>query len=228
MKTITMSLETTQIYIPPDVHLFLKAQTLRFPIQNIQFQQFTLEDNIMTAASLNPLSTYKHPLEIEFIGSINRMLLGFRTEASNLAGQRTVLLPPQSASTNTNTTTNINSFINTLRLNIANIDRVKQWDKAIFKEVTSYWKNNRMALQLNDTSKPQEVYTITLGGYDSDAPMGTLNFSRAVDTTLFLTLAAIDYDERTISRKSFALLYAETWNVYEISSGKGRLMFDDS
>ena len=115
-----------------------------------------------------------------------------------------------------------------MRLNIANIDRVKQWPVPVFREVTSYWKNNRMALDLEDLSKPLDVYTITFGGYDSTDPMGTINFTRAVDSILYLTLGSIEYDPRNISRKTYALLYAESWNIYEIANGKGKLMFDDS
>ena len=69
---------------------------------------------------------------------------------------------------------------------------------------------------------------MTFGGYDGKDPMGTINFSRAVDAILYLTLAPIEYDSRNISRKTYAMLYAESWNLYEISGGKGRLMFDDS
>lgn len=218
MKTIGMSLETTQYYLPAEVNLFLKTMPIRFPFQTIQFQQFTLEDNIMTAASLNPLSLYKYPLPIDFIGSINRMLIGFRSDGATQAGIRTDLTSP----------VNNLEFIKTARLNIANIDRVKQWPTPVFKEVSSYWKNTRMALDLADTSKPQNVYTITFGGFDKNEPMGTINFTRAVDPTLFLTLAPIEYDPRIISRKSYALLYAESWNIYEIAGTKGKLMFDDS
>lgn len=213
MKNIGVSLETTQVYIPADVQLVLKSQTLRIPFNTIQFQQYTLEDNLLTASSLNPQNIYKFPLAIDCIGSVNRMLLGFRSEASTEAGQRTNLQ---------------SSVIHTLRLNIANIDRVKQWEKTVFREVTSYWKNNRMGIDLSDATKPHEIYTITLGGYDNRYPSGTINFTRAVDSILFTTLGSIDYDPRNVSRKMFALFYVEAWNIYEIANGNGKCMFDDS
>ena len=217
MKTLAMSLEATYVYVPADVQVFLKAQTLRFPFMNIQFQQYTLEDNIMTAASLNPQSQYSFPLHIDCIGSINRFLLGFRTDANTMSGQRTNLLSPVD-----NT-----PFVQTLRLNIANLDRVQQFPIAVFRELTSYWKNMKMALNLV-ASQPQEVYTISFGGFDNGNPMGTINFTRATDPVLFLTLQAIQYDPRIISRKTYALLYAESWNSYQIANGRGKLMFDDS
>ena len=218
MKTIGMTLETTQLYIPADAQIFLKAQTIRFPFQNIQSQQYTIDDNVFTAASLNPLGVVKFPMVIDCIGSINRFLVGFRSEAATMAGQRLDLRSPVTQ----------DRFINTMRLNISNIDRVKQWSTAFYKEVTSYWKNDRMALELYNLNLPQEVYTITFGGSEKRVPSGTINFTRAVNAILYLTLNAIEYDPRIISRKTFALLYAESWNVIEITDGKGKLMFDDS
>ena len=208
MKTIGISLETTQVYLPADVQMFLQAQTIRIPFQSVQFQQYTLEDNAMTAASLNPSIQYKFALPMEFSGSACCMLLGFRSEASTCAGQRTYL----------------NSPIGSIRMNIANIDRVKQWPIQVFREVTGYWKHPRIGLT---DSLPREVYSLTLGGFENGYPMGTINFSRAVDPTLFVTLNAMDYDPRNISRKTFALLYAESWNIYTIAQGKGSIMFDE-
>ena len=219
MKNIDMSLETTQIYVPADVQVFLKSQTLRFPFQSAQFQQFTIEDNQLTAAAPPFNINFQYPMTIDFIGSADRFLLGIRSEASTLAGQRTNLRPAPGLSTR---------FIKNLRLNIANIDRIQTADIPIVRELASYWKNYRMGLDLADTSLPQEIYTITFGGYDVGEPAGTLNLTRAVLPTMFLNLAATAYDPRTISRKAVALLYAETWNVFEIAGGKGKMMFDDT
>jgi hypothetical protein len=219
MKNIDMSLETTQIYVPADVRVFLKSQTLRFPFQSAQFQQFTIEDNQLTAAAPPFNINFQFPMTIDFIGSADRFLLGIRSEASTLAGQRTNLPPAPGLSTR---------FIKNLRLNIANIDRIQTADVPIVRELASYWKNYRMGLDLANTSLPQEIYTITFGGYDVGEPAGTLNLTRAVLPTMYLNLAATAYDPRTISRKAVALLYAETWNVFEIAGGKGKMMFDDT
>lgn len=218
MKHITMSLETTQVYVPSDVQVFLKASVLRFPFRHIQFHEYTLEDNVLTAAAYSALDTFNFPMPVDCIGSVDRVLLGFRTEASTFAGQLTNLRPPAPA----------DRFIRTLRLNIANIDRIKRWNSVVFREVAAYWKNDRMGLDINNTDLPQEIYTISFGGYDFRRPAGTLNFTRASLPTVYLTLHAIPFDVRNTSRKTSALLYAESWNVFEIAGGKGRMMFDDS
>jgi len=207
----------------------LKSTILRFPFMTTQFQQYIIEDNTMTAAFFSPAGTVNYTMAIDFIGSVSRLFLGFRTEANTQAGNLTNLRPPGLGLTATNQIDAIvPNFITSMRLNIANIDRIKSWPYAIFREVTSYWKNTRMALDLVDANKPEEIYTVTFGGYESDNPAGTLNFTRATNPILYLILNAIPYDKRIVSRKTYALLYAESWNVFEIQGGRGRCMFDDS
>jgi len=217
MKGLNLNLEQTMVYVPKDVQTWFNSQTFRFPFQSVQHIQYTIEDNTMTAASQNPAAVYQVPLNIDFIGSIDRLLLAFRSAASTEAGQRTYLRAPNGA-----------PFIRTVRLNIANIDRVKQWALPIVREVTAYWKSQRMGLDLVNAELPQEMYTLTFGGFDTAMPAGTINFTRAVLPTLFVTLNATPYDLRNISRKVYALLYGESWNVFEICNGVGKMMFDDS
>jgi hypothetical protein len=217
MRRIVINMEQTAVYVPKDVQHWFNAQTFRFPFQTVQYQQFTVEDNTMTAAAQNPGAVYQIPFNVDFIGSIDRLLLGFRSAAATEAGQRTNLRAPNGV-----------PFIRTVRLNIANIDRVKQWGLPIVREVTAYWKNQRMQSDLTTRDIPQEVYTLTFGGFDGVRPAGTVNFTRASLPTLFVTLNATPYDRRNISRKVYALLYGESWNVFEVCNGVGKMMFDDS
>lgn len=214
MKNLDISLESTYLYLPNDVNAWLKAATLRFPFRHVQQQIFTIEDNIMNAAASSGVAA-NFPLTLDYSGPVDRLLVGFRSEANTLSGQLTVLTPPGGG-----------TFITSMRLNIANIDRVKSWNIDVFRNVTSYWKNTTPSF---DTyGKPQEVYTVSFGGFDYNTPAGTLSFTRAVLPTLYLVLASTMYDPRTISRKVYAIVYAESWNIYEIGGGRGRLMFDDS
>jgi hypothetical protein len=223
MKPITMSLEQTVLYLPADVQTWFKAQTLYMPFLTVQHEQFTIEDNELTAAAANPAGVVQLPFELDFIGSVDRLLFACRSEASTQAGQRTNLRAPPRAGQVLG-----DPFLRTVRLNIANIDRVKQWRLPVVREVTSYWKSRRMGLDQADPSKPQEVYTLAFGDYDWAVPVGTLNFTRASLPTLYVTLNAIPYDPRNISRKTFLLTYVESWNIFEISGGRGKMKFDDS
>jgi hypothetical protein len=217
MKGLQMNLEQTVVYVPKDVQIWFNSQTFRFPFQTVQYAKYTIEDNTMTAAAQNPAAIYQIPLNIDFIGSVDRLLLGFRSAASTEAGQRTMLRAPNGV-----------PFIRTVRLNIANIDRVKKWALPVVREVTAYWKSQRMALDLVNAEVPQEIYTLTFGGFDAAVPAGTLNFTRASLPVLYVTLNATPYDRRNISRKVYALLYGEAWNVFEVCNGAGKMMFDDS
>ena len=214
LKHLGMSLETTQLYIAADVQTWLKAQTIRFPFVNIQSEQYTIEDSQMTAAFMG--GTFTIPFALDLSGPVERILIGFRTEANNLAGDRTNLLSPTQQ-----------RLVNTLRLNISNNDRIKQFPVAVFREVAAYWKSKKPALDLINPKHIQEVYTLSFGGRDDGKPAGTLNFTRASLPVLFATLNAISYDRRNVSRKTFCILYAESWRIWEIAGGKGKIMFDE-
>lgn len=210
MKSLGASLESTQVYLPADVTMALKAQRHVIPFLTVQAQQTTIEDNMLTAAATPGFAMFSMPIPVEFIGNVDRLLLGFRSEAATLAGQRGTLTPAA----------------RTVRLNIAGLDRIKQWPVSLYREVSAYWKNARLGLEASGTA--QEVYTLTFGGFDYEVPAGTLSFTRAVLPTLYLTLASLPFDTRNISRKTFALVYAESWNVFAVENGKGRMLFDDS
>jgi hypothetical protein len=209
LTPFTMMLETTQLYIPPSVQLFLKASTLTFPFLHTQFEQFTIADNQFNAASAAFNATIQIPLAVDSIGAASRLMLGIRSDASTRAGQRSVLRSVDNR-----------PYIQSARLNIANLDRIQPWEPAVFREVTAYWK------QVSSTA--YEVYTLTFGGFDVPLPLGTLSFTRAVLPVLYITLAAIGLDRRTRSRLGYALLYTESWNVWEIRNGAGQLKFEDS
>jgi hypothetical protein len=182
----------------------------------VRHEQFTIEDNSFTAASPPYSANIQLPFTIDMIGSVSRMLIGLRSEASTKAGQLSVLTAYNGA-----------PFLSSLRLNISNIDRIKQWDIAVYREVTSYWKDTRTPLDFVYPI-PQNVYTITFGGFDSTNPAGTLQFTRAVLPVLYPILGPIPADPRNDSRKAFMMTYGEAWNIFEISGGKGMMMFDDT
>lgn len=85
----------------------------------------------------------------------------------------------------------------------------------------------RVPQDLNDSTQPQEVYNLVFGGRDSPQPAGTLNFTRAVTPELWLTLGNIPIDARTGLRKSFLIVYAETWRIWEIKNELGTILIDE-
>jgi len=218
LKSLTLSIETEQRYIPADVKLFLQSRTLRIPFRHIQFETSAIEHNSVVAASPPFNSSVTLPFPLEFIGPSDRFLLGFRTNAATAAGQRTALSP----------------MVSSVRLNIANIDRIKAWDPAIFREVSAYHKQARMPLAAYGSTVsgtkdvPLDVYTLSFGGYDYGRPAGTVSFTRATLPVLYFVVAPAAADPRLpADRGGFFLLYRESWNVFQFANGGGKQMFDD-
>jgi hypothetical protein len=217
-----LRLEQTVLYVPPDIQTWLRGGVFRLPFPTIQFQQFTIEDTQLTAAAANPGGVYTQPFEVDFVGSCSRMLLGFRSAACTRAGQRDVLVAPNGA-----------PFVRDIRFNVASIDRIKRWPLPVLREVTAYWKNRRLAFTqgattatATATTTPLNVFTLAFGGFDRNDPEGTLNLTRASLPALHVTLNAVPYDRRNVSRQTAVILYAECWNLYEIGGGKGAVLFD--
>jgi len=225
LRAIDISLESTRLYVPQDVVTFLKAGALQLPFLHTQFESHTIPDNVLTAANNGAVN---FPIQVEFEGPVDRLLMAIRSEASTLAGDLTNLSSPVIPNADPVLFQRGDPFIRTIRLNIANIDRIKQWNPAFFRETTSYWKNRRMPLDLVNPRLPAEIYTISFGGFDYGVPAGTTSFSRAILPTLWLSLNATPYDRRNTSRKAFALIYAESWNILELKGGRCALLFDES
>lgn len=209
MKTIQMSLETTQVYVQKDVQEWLRIQEWRIPYRHAQHQNFTVEDNQWNAAS--SVASFSLPFRLDFVGPVGRLLTGFQREGDRMSGWRTLLERP----------------VNQLRLNIANIDRIQPFPLEIFQDVTSYWKNQRAAQNQAELDKPHSVFTFTFGGRESQQPAGTLNFTRATPPEVWATLAPIPIDMRMKSRKSFFTVFAESWRIWQIKEGVGKCMVDE-
>lgn len=213
-RGIEMGLETTQVYLPPDVTEWLRVQPWRIPFQNFQREEFHIQDNQINAASKGAAGAYALTFgPLDFVGPAGRLLVAFQRSGARLAGERTALVEDVATS---------------LRFNVAAYDRVQPFGPRVFQDVTAYWKNVRGAQDLADLDKPQPVYTITFGGYDDPQPYGTLNFTRAVQSLLAVNFSnTIEIDWRTKTRDLFLIVYALTWRIWDIKEGKGKILIDE-
>jgi hypothetical protein len=211
-KGIGITLETSQVYLPRDVQEWLRIQKWRIPYKNIQIQEFTIEDNQWNAAATAAVANFQLPFRLDFVGPAIRLLAAVQGEGARLAGDRTIYLA---------------NAVRQIRLNVANIDRLQPFSAPVYRDIVGYWKNARVPQDLNDGSRPQEVYNLVFGGRDSPQPAGTLNFTRAVTPELWLTLGSIPIDPRTRLRKSFLIVYAETWRIWEIKDEIGTILIDE-
>jgi hypothetical protein len=209
MKTIGMALETTHVYVQKDVQEWLRIQEWRIPYRHTQYQEFTIEDNQWNAAA--SVASFSLPFRLDVVGPANRLLLGFQREGDRLSGWRSLLERP----------------VTQLRLNIANLDRIQPFPLEVFQDITAYWKNQRAAQNQANLDKPHPVFTFTFGGRETKQPAGTLNLTRATLPEIWATLASIDVDLRTRSRKAFLGVYVETWKIWQIREGLGKCMVDE-
>jgi hypothetical protein len=210
-----MTLETTQIYLPRDAQDVLKNTQLYLPYSQVQLSQFTVEDPKWEAIVLRN-ATITIPLELDFIGSVQRLTVGVQTAATIQAGQRYQLYPPQGGAP---------AFLTSLRLNVGIQDRLNKFSAQIYRDVANYYKNQKEPREPN--GDVMNVYTLTFGPAETTKPLGTFNMSRTQDAVLYVELAPIAIDPRLNSRKSYIYVFAEAWNVFEIKNGRGKMLFAD-
>ena len=127
----TIALESTYLFVKPDIQVWLKSQRWRIPFYQVQRQEFTIEDNVMNAAYLSAAPVHI-PLKLDFIGPCQRLFFGFQADGSRLANER-----------NNYVSYDNQSFIQDAKLIVANIDRVVQNEPIVYQEVSDYWKNVR-------------------------------------------------------------------------------------
>ena len=108
-------------------------------------------------------------------------------------------------------------FLTSVRLNIANLDRVQPLSTDVYKYVIPYWKHVRTNLD--------EIYTMSFGGVEEKQPAGTLNVTRATRPVFYITLNSIPYDYRSGNRTAYLKIYGQSWNVLEIENGLCKVMF---
>jgi hypothetical protein len=211
-KSITMSLETTQVYVQKDVHEWLRIQKWTVPFRNVQMQMFEIEDNQWNAAATASVTNFTLPFRLDFTGPVSRLLIAMQTEGARFAGRRTELLE---------------TGVRDIRLHIANINRVEPIGPIIMRDFASYWRENQAAASSTVSTRHTEVYTLPFGGKDREQPAGTLNFTRATQPELWVRLGSIPVDMRSRNRKTFMTVYAESWRLWEMHDSKGMIVVDE-
>jgi hypothetical protein len=200
-----LSLEAVHVYVPKDIRGWLKSRSWQIPIVQMQQQVFTLEDNQYNLASTTA-TPVTLPLRLDMIGAVSQLFFAVQSKGSVMSNLSNVY-----------TATDGSPFLTSIRLNIANIDRVQSFSTDIYKVVVPYWKHIRTNLD--------EVYTMSFGGVDETQPAGTLNLTRATRPVFYITLKGVPYDYRSRDRTAFLRMYGLSWNVLEIENGSCKVLF---
>jgi hypothetical protein len=198
-----LSLEAVQVYVPKDIRLWLKSRSWQIPIVQMQQQLITLEDNQFNLATTTPVTL---PLRLDLIGAISQLFFAVQSQGSVMSNLLNVY-----------TAADGSPFLTSVRLNIANIDRVQSLSTDIYKYIVPYWKHVRTNLD--------EIYTMPFGGVEEKQPAGTLNVTRATRPVFYITLNSIPYDFRSKNRTAYLKIYGQSWNVLEIENGLCKVMF---
>ena len=115
------------------------------------------------------------------------------------------------------------SFYYGIKLNIAGKEREDLYDGSMWNQIVPVAKHEKysgigsMMWSLGDTYGT--VYPAPR------APEGTVNFTTADRPTMYIQLANIVSNRWLAARKSEFRVYVESWNMYEIVDGRGRLGF---
>ena len=115
------------------------------------------------------------------------------------------------------------SFYYSIKLNIAGKEREDPYDGSIWNQLVPLAKHEKysgvgsMMWSLGDTygtiyPAPRE-------------PEGTVNFTTADRPTLHIQLANVTKNTGLAARKTEFRVYVESWNMYEVVNGRGRLGF---
>ena len=217
----TLTLETTQVYVPRDVQDYLRKTTLPIPFIQNQLCRFTVEDPKWFPV-INTGVTVSLPLPLDFIGAVSRLTVGVQSDADLQSGLLYNTDPPGNTGTNTGAAT---SYLQRLRLNLGLRDRMNGFAPTVWRDLMNYYKNSKEPRAPD--GKPFTIYTMAFGPADRAYPIGTFNMSRTMEAVLYVDLAAVAADPRTNSRKAYISVYAEAWNLFEIRNGRGLVLFAD-
>lgn len=205
MKAPTILLETTQHYLDEETVRTLVDRHLEIPFIRYYDETFTIGENdylpldTAGAATIQRRMEGRHPME--------RLQFVFRLESWLAAGQRwrfgTQL-----------------QFYNTLSLQVAGRDREYAFDSATWQDM--------MSLVADDRSPNVNVSSMRWNAgppsFESRQPTGTVNFTTASRPTLAISLRA----PGPVGTRSTQLqVCGESWAVYDVSAGRGRLLFLD-
>ena len=186
-------LRVQYVYVDSVCQKLLRETTWKVPFLRCIANQFTLEDNIW---KIGVPPTLRKLLEV--YGSIQRLRILFQSEASVRAGQAWKYTP----SSGTNWFTSLTFFIH-------GQDRLGLWESDVFEKVTSY---------AHDVGKSVSgVYLLDTGAEDLDIPAGTLNLTQAEKPELQILLIDLANDSRTGDKKTFMRVYADIWDLLELS-----------
>ncbi len=199
-------LETRQIYLTDDQIAELRRTHLKIPFVQYYDETFTFGEADYVALDRGGIALAqrrmegRHPME--------RLLLNFRTSEWMATGQLWRIGGSE--------------FYNSVGFLIAGKDREYPWSSAVLHGVNGLVKDERfMALR----GQSELRWSIPEGIGSNRMPTGTVNFSTASRPTLTVDLKNVA--SFCGQRLTYLQICGESWAIYEVKEGRGRLVFID-
>jgi hypothetical protein len=204
----TLLLETRQIYLTDDQKKELQQTHLQIPFIKYYDETFTIGEADYVAIDKGGTSVIqrrmegRHPME--------RLLFFFRSKQWFNDGRLWRL--------------GGNEFYNSVEFFVAGTTREYDWSADILHIVNGLVKDERY---MAERGQSELRWSIPEGiGYNRQ-PTGTVNFSTASRPTLAINLKNVEPNPEDGQRTTLLQVCGESWGIYEIKDGRGRLMFID-
>ncbi|NBQ70766.1 MAG: hypothetical protein EBU46_18810, partial [Nitrosomonadaceae bacterium] len=224
----TILLSTVQHYISSEDQALLRSKPIQIPFR----KQF---ENVFTFGELDyiPLDKGGQAVVTRYIDGrhpAERLFWFFRNYNALDQNRLDVMYNDyfdQGAHYPTETqpyTTPYGSFYYSIKLNIAGKEREDPYNGSVWNQLVPFAKQERYSENIGSMcwstgDNYGKVYPA------SRSPEGTVNFSTADRPTLHVQLANIMPNARLSQRKSEFRVIVESWNMYYVADGRGRLGF---
>lgn len=214
LKPPTLLLESTQRYLEAATVRELVGQRLLIPYITYYDETFTMGpadyapfDKAGTAIVQRRMEG-RHPMErLQFI---------FRLQQWLETGQRwrTRIDPTQ-------------QFYNAMSLQIAGKDREYSWAAPVWQDMEALTKDDRAPNRHQSEMRWNIRPAHDQQWFESRQPTGTVNFTTASRPTLAIDLRDVPANPRNGEKNTYLQVCGESWAVYEVVEGRGRLLFID-
>lgn len=230
----TILLSTIQHYVPSRVQEELRSTSIQIPFRQQYENNFTFGEldyislNKGGNAAVTRRLDGRHPTEKIFWFFRNQRSLD-RNQLDNFSNdyftfnpptptQPYTIFPPKSSTLNGN-------FYYNIKLIIAGRDRENLHEPFLWEDICQLVKDEKssgLAIGEMKWSTGANYGTI----YPAPRqPEGTVNFTTADRPTLYLELANIRGNDINQKRNCEFRVFTESWNVYDVREGRGRLLF---
>jgi hypothetical protein len=230
----TILLATIQHYVPPAVQEELRSSTIQIPFRKLYENNFTFGELDYVPLDKGGSATVtrrldgRHPTEKIFWFFRNQRALD-QNQLDNFGNDYFTVYPPSVTNPYTifapKPSPLNGEFYYLIKLIIAGRDRENLHEPFLWEDICQLVKDEKASgLGIGEMKWSTGANYGTI--YPAPRqPEGTVNFTTADRPTLFLELANIRGNDINQKRNSEFRVFTESWNVYDVREGRGRLLF---